>query len=55
MFGQDYAAKHPELVSAVMISAALVAMTIAAALVVEEEMVAHNGRGIVRAHSLMRP
>ena len=47
VFGENYAAKHPELVSAVMISAALdwAAITIAAAVVVKEETVAHNGRG----------
>jgi hypothetical protein len=50
--------KHPEVVSAVMISASLdwAAMTIAAALVAEEEeSVPGNGSGIVRAQSLVRP
>ena len=43
-FGSDYARKHPEVVSAVMIAASLdwAAMTIAAALVTEEESVPHN-------------
>ena len=41
----NYAREHPEVVSAVMISASLdwAAMTIAAALTVEEESVPHNG------------
>ena len=58
-FGSNYAREHPEVVSAVMISAALdwAAMTIAAALVTEEEeSVPHNnGSGLVRAQGLVRP
>ena len=48
--------KHPEVVSAVMISASLdwAAMRIAAALVTEEESVPRNG-GLVRAQALVRP
>ena len=40
-----------------MISASLdwAAMTIAAALVAEDELVPQNGRGIVRAHGVLRP
>ena len=43
-FGSNYAREHPEVVSAVMIAASLdwAAMTIAAALVTEEESVPHN-------------
>jgi hypothetical protein len=56
VLGDGYAARHPEVVSAVMISAALdwAAMTIAAALVAEDEQI-QNSPGIVRAHSLVRP
>jgi hypothetical protein len=55
--GSKYAREHPEVVSAVMISASLdwAAMTIAAALVTEEESVPRNGSGIVRAQGLVRP
>lgn len=55
-FGSDYARKHPEVVSAVMIAASLdwAAMTIAAALVTEEESVPHRS-GLVRAQGLVRP
>ena len=56
-FGSNYAREHPEVVTAVMISASLdwAAMTIAAALVAEEESVPHNGSGLVRAQGLVRP
>ena len=55
--GSNHAREHPAVVSAVMISASLdwAATTIAAALVAEEEAVARNGSGIVRAHGLVRP
>ena len=64
VFGDGYAAAHPEVVSAVMTSAALDFATaqitsalreIAAALLVEDEPPADNG-GIVRPHArLLRP
>ena len=56
-FGPGYAHANPQVVSAVMISASLdwAAMTIAAALVTEEESAPRNGSGIVRAQSLVRP
>ena len=64
-FGVGFAAQHPELVAAVMATAAsdymAVAITrglqdIAAALVTEEETVPHNGSGLVRAQGgLVRP
>ena len=56
-FGSNYAREHPEVVSAVMISAALdwAAMTIAAALVAEDEAAPHNGGGLVRAQALVPP
>jgi hypothetical protein len=56
-FGSNYAREHPEVVSAVMIAATLdwAAMTIAAAIVAEDETVPQNGPAIVRAHSLVRP
>ena len=46
-----------QVVTAVMISASLdwAAMTIAAALVTEEETAPHNGSGLVRAQALVRP
>ena len=52
---RNYAREHPEVVSAVMISASLdwAAMTIAAVLT-EEESAPRNG-GLVRAHGLVRP
>jgi len=55
--GSNYAREHPEVISAVMISASLdwAAMTIAAALMTEEETAPRNGSGIVRAQSLVRP
>ena len=57
MLGDGYARAKPQVVSAVMISASLdwAAMTIAAALVAEEEAAPHNGSGIVRATTVMRP
>jgi hypothetical protein len=56
VFGQDFAAQHPEVVGAVMISSALdwAAMTIAAALATEDEQM-QNAPAIVRAYGLMRP
>ena len=55
-FGSNFAREHPEVVSAVMISASLdwAALTIAAALVSEEEM-PRNGSGLVRGQGLARP
>ena len=55
--GSNYAREHPEVVTAVMISASLdwAAMTIAAALVTEEEAAPRNGSGLVRATTVMRP
>ena len=57
VLGDGYARAKPQVVSAVMISASLdwAAMTIAAALVAEEEAAPHNGSGIVRATTVMRP
>ena len=58
MLGDGYARANPQGGLAVMISASLdwAAMTIAAALVTEEESVPHNGSGIVRAQGgLVRP
>ena len=56
-FGSNYAREHSEVVSAVMISAALdwAAMTIAAALVAEEETVRQRNGGLLRAQALVRP
>jgi len=63
LFGEGYGAAHPELVIAVMQSAAsdwaaarlgVAIERVAEALLVEEEAVP-NGSGIVRAHGLMRP
>ena len=47
--GSNYAREHPEVVSAVIISASLdwAAMTIAAALLADDEAVPHNGSGLV--------
>ena len=55
--GSNYAREHPEVISAAMISASLdwAAMTIAAALVTEEEAVPHNGPGLMRFTTVMRP
>jgi hypothetical protein len=64
VFGDGYGAAHPEVVIAVMQSAAsdwaaarlgVAIERVADALLVEEEAVAQNGSGIVRAHELMRP
>jgi hypothetical protein len=48
---------NPQVVGAVMIATPLdwAAMTIAAALVAEEETVPHNGSGLSRPQALMRP
>ena len=57
VLGDGYAAKHPEVVSAVMISASLdwAAMTIAAALVAEDEPAPQNGPGLMRPFVLANP
>jgi hypothetical protein len=62
LFGSGYAARHPELVVAMMASAASdwaamrlsTAIECVAAALLEEEAV-QNGPGIVRPHELMRP
>ena len=56
VLGDGYARANPQVVSAVMISASLdwAAMTIAAALVAEQETAPRNG-GLVRAQGLVRP
>jgi hypothetical protein len=57
VLGDGYARANPQVVSAVMIAASLdwAAMTIAAALVAEEETMPHNGSGLVRAQGLVQP
>lgn len=54
---QQLCARAPRVVPAVMIAASLdwAAMTIAAALVTEEEAVPHNGPGLMRFTTVMRP
>ena len=57
MLGDGYARANPQVVSAMMIAASLdwAAMTIAAALVTEEEAVPHNGPGLMHSTTVMRP
>jgi hypothetical protein len=64
VLGTGYAQEHPELVAVVVQSAssdwaaarlAIAIERVAEALLVDEEAVAQNSSGIVRAHELMRP
>ena len=63
-FGAGFAREHPEVVCAVMASAAsdyaalalaAAVRDVAAALVIEDEPLPQNGPAIVRARSLVRP